>query len=219
MTLLLIEDDRMLGKAIADGLRPRFQVEWVKTVADAEAALATDGFDLAVLDLGLPDGSGLDLLKRERRQGNKLPVLILTARDAIQDRLAGLNTGADDYLTKPFDLNELIARCEAILRRAQGRASPLIEQGDLVYEPAARTASLAGEPLHLSARELAVLDILLANRGRVVSKNQIEERLYSADEVAESNTVEVHVSHLRRKIGRDRIRTVRGLGYMMPKRP
>jgi DNA-binding response OmpR family regulator len=219
MTVLLIEDDRMLGGAIADGLRPRFQVEWVRTVADAEAALATDGFDLAVLDLGLPDGSGLDLLKRERRRGGQLPILILTARDAIQDRLAGLNSGADDYLTKPFDLDELIARCEAILRRAQGRASPVIEQGDLVYEPAARTASLAGEALHLSARELAVLDILLANRGRVVSKNQIEERLYSADEAAESNTVEVHVSHLRRKIGRDRIRTVRGLGYMMPKQP
>lgn len=219
MTILLIEDDDMLGSAIVDGLRPRFPVDWCRTMADGEAAIDANSYELAILDLGLPDGSGFDLLRGIRARRNPLPVLILTARDALADRVAGLNGGADDYVTKPFDLDELMARCDAIIRRSQGRASPVITYGELAYEPAARRLTRNGEPVALSAREMAVLDILMTNIDRVISKNQIEERLYSWDNLIESNTVEVHLSHLRRKIGRDVIRTIRGLGYVIPKNP
>lgn len=217
MTALLVEDDQMLGAAIVDALKPHFRVDWLRTVADADAALRAGGHDFVILDLGLPDGSGLDLLKHERARGNQIPVLILTARSLLEDRLAGLNSGADDYLVKPFDLSELIARCEAIMRRLRGSASPVIRHGNLSYEPATRTVLQDGKPLYLSARELAVFDILIGNRGRLVSKGQIEEHLYSWESEVESNTVEVYVSRLRRKIGHDQIVTVRGLGYTMPK--
>ncbi|HPU16640.1 MAG TPA: winged helix-turn-helix domain-containing protein, partial [Polymorphobacter sp.] len=150
---------------------------------------------------------------------NMLPVLILSARATLDDRLLGLNGGADDYLVKPFDLQELIARCDAVIRRRQGRAAPVIVHGDLSYAPAARQVTLGGEPVALSARELAVLDVLLSNIGHVISKAQIEERLYRWDEAIESNTIEVHVSHLRRKLGYDRIKTIRGLGYIVPSAP
>lgn len=219
MTILLIEDDAMLAAAIVDGLQARFPVEVARTIADAELAIATGQHDLAVLDLTLPDGSGFDLLARLRRAGNPLPVIILTARDGLTDRLAGLNGGADDYLAKPFDLDELIARCDALLRRLRGRSASVIEHRGLRYEPAAQAVTLDGEPVALSAREMAVFDILVTNIGRVINKQQIEERLYRWDESVESNTVEVHVSHLRRKIGRDLIQTIRGLGYVMPKAP
>ncbi|SDD27432.1 two component transcriptional regulator, winged helix family [Sphingomonas sp. YR710] len=219
MTILLIEDDDMLGSAIVDGLRPRFPVDWCRTMTDGEAAIDANSYELAILDLGLPDGSGLDLLRGIRARRNPLPVLILTARDALADRVAGLNGGADDYVTKPFDLDELMARCDAIIRRSQGRASPVITYGELAYEPAARRLTRNGDPVALSAREMAVLDILMTNIDRVISKSQIEERLYSWDNLIESNTVEVHLSHLRRKIGRDVIRTIRGLGYVIPKNP
>jgi DNA-binding response OmpR family regulator len=148
-----------------------------------------------------------------------MPILMLTARTALGDRLAGLNSGADDYLGKPFDLDELVARCDALLRRASGRAAPTITHGALHYDPAAQTVTLNDVPVTLSARELALFDILITNIGRILGKQQIEERLYRWDEMIESNTVEVHVSHLRRKIGRDLIQTVRGLGYVMPKLP
>lgn len=217
MTILLIEDDAMLAAAIVDGLHARFLVEAVRTIADAELAIATGNHDLAILDLTLPDGSGFDLLARLRRQGNALPVIILTARDGIADRIAGLNGGADDYLAKPFDLDELIARCDALLRRLRGRSASIIEHRGLRYEPAAQTVLLDGQPVALSARQMAVFDILINNIGRVINKQQIEERLYRWDESVESNTVEVYVSHLRRKIGRDFIQTIRGLGYVMPK--
>jgi DNA-binding response OmpR family regulator len=219
VTILLIEDDDMLGSAIVDGLRPRFPVDWCRTMTDGEAAIDANSYELAILDLGLPDGSGLDLLRGIRARRNPLPVLILTARDALADRVAGLNGGADDYVTKPFDLDELMARCDAIIRRSQGRASPVITYGELAYEPAARRLTRNGDPVALSAREMAVLDILMTNIDRVISKSQIEERLYSWDNLIESNTVEVHLSHLRRKIGRDVIRTIRGLGYVIPKNP
>lgn len=219
MTILLVEDDMMLAAAIADGLRSRFRIEVAHCIADAELALATDDFELAILDVSLPDGSGLDLLKSLRCGGSEFPVIMLTARTALVDRLAGLNGGADDYLGKPFDLDELIARCDALLRRARGRAAPVITHGGLHYDAAARTVMLDDVPVPLSARELALFDILITNIGRILGKQQIEERLYGWDEMVESNTVEVHVSHLRRKIGRDMIQTVRGLGYVMPKLP
>lgn len=219
MTILLVEDDDMLAAAIADGLRARFQVAIASNIADAEHAIATDAFELAILDVTLPDGSGLDLLASMRRQGSELPVIMLTARTALADRLSGLNGGADDYLGKPFDLDELIARCDALLRRARGRAAPIISHGGLVYDASAQTVTLDDVRVPLSARELALFDILINNIGRILGKQQIEERLYGWDEMVESNAVEVHVSHLRRKIGREMIQTVRGLGYMIPKRP
>ena len=217
MSILLVEDDPMLAAAIVDGLADRMAVTDVGSLADAALALATDEPDLIILDLGLPDGSGLDLLGRLRRAGSTVPVLILTARDRVKDRIAGLNAGADDYLPKPFDLDELIARCEALRRRSQGRASPVIEHAGLVYEPGAQTVTRDGVAIPLSARELAIFDMLVTNIGRVISKQQIEERLYRWDSMIESNTVEVHVSHLRRKLGRDLIQTIRGLGYVMPR--
>lgn len=219
MTALLVEDDEMLGAAIVDALRPHFRVDWVRTLADAEASLGVGGYSFVILDLGLPDGSGLDLLRHERARGNLVPVLILTARSLLEDRISGLNSGADDYLVKPFDLSELIARCEAIMRRLRGSASPTIAYRNLTYEPATRTVLKDSMPLHLSARELAVFDILIGNLGRLVSKGQIEEHLYSWESEVESNTVEVYVSRLRRKIGHDLILTVRGLGYTMPTKP
>ncbi|MDE2619983.1 MAG: winged helix-turn-helix domain-containing protein [Sphingomonadales bacterium] len=209
----------MLGSAIVDGLSRHFAVDWVRTLADAEAALRAGTIEFMILDLGLPDGSGLDLLRAERRRGNPVPVIILTARGQLEDRLAGLNSGADDYLVKPFDLDELIARGEAMRRRLRGSGSPVIACGDLVYEPATRTVTLGGEPVQLSARELAVFDVLMGAQGRVIGKDQIEARLYDIGSEVESNTVEVYVSRLRRKIGRDRIVTVRGLGYTVPRVP
>lgn len=217
VTILLVEDDEMLGAAIVEGLRPRYQTDWTRTIADSEAALSTGKYQLMLLDLNLPDGSGLNLLASLRRRGNPLPVLILSARDALTDRLAGLNGGADDYIVKPFDLDELSARCEAILRRMQGRSAPVIVHGNLAYEPATGRVSIDDKTITLSARELAIFDALMSNVGRVVGKSQLEERLYRWDETIESNTIEVHVSHLRRKIGRDRIQTIRGLGYVVPK--
>ncbi len=219
MTILLVEDDAMLGAAIVEGLRPRYQADWTRTVADSEAALSTGSYQLMILDLNLPDGSGFDLLATLRRSGNPLPVLVLSARDALTDRLAGLNGGADDYIVKPFDLDELLARCEAILRRMQGRSAPVIVHGNLTYEPATGRVAIDDRTIILSARELAIFDALMTNIGRVVGKSQLEERLYRWDETIESNTVEVHVSHLRRKIGRSRIQTIRGLGYVIAKIP
>ena len=219
MSVLLVEDDGMLGGAIVDGLQGHFQVDWVRTLADAEAALRTGEYEFLILDLGLPDGTGLDLLRSERRRGNQLPVIILTARGELEDRIAGLNSGADDYLVKPFDLDELIARGEAMRRRMRGSGSPVISCGDLAYEPATRTATLAGQPLLLSARELAVLDALMSAQGRVIGKDRIEASLYDLGTEVESNAVEVYVSRLRRKIGKERIVTVRGLGYTIPRAP
>jgi DNA-binding response OmpR family regulator len=219
MTILLVEDDVMLAAAISDGLRSRFHVEASNSIADAELALSTRNYELAIFDVTLPDGSGLDLLKSLRRRGAQMPVIMLTARTALGDRLAGLNSGADDYLGKPFDLDELIARCDALLRRASGRAAPTITHGGLNYDRVAQTVTLNDMPVALSARELALFDILITNVGRILGKQQIEERLYRWDEMIESNTVEVHISHLRRKIGRDYIQTVRGLGYVIPKQP
>lgn len=218
MRILLIEDDKNLGKATAEGLKESFAVDWVRTAEEGQDALATTAYDVLVLDINLPGISGLDLLKLLRTAGNHIPVLLLTARDAIQHRVAGLNSGADDYLVKPFDLDELLARCAALTRRAQGHSDPVIRIGDLEFEPASGKLEQGGKAVILSARERAIFDVLVHNLDRPVSKGKIEERVYDwSSEDIESNTVEVHIAGLRRKLGRDLIKTIRGVGYMITK--
>lgn len=214
MRLLLIEDDQMLGRATLAGLRTVYAVDWVSSAEEAQEAIATTPYDLLVLDINLPGLSGLEWLARLRKARNDTPCLFLTARDATYHRVEGLNAGGDDYLVKPFDLDELIARCAALLRRARGRANPVIEHGGICYDPVARRVTLDGRAVTLSGRELAVLDYLLHNKGRIVSKRQIEEHVYdwSSGDIG-SNTIEVHISGLRRKLGRDLVRTLRNIGY------
>ncbi|MDE0853609.1 MAG: response regulator transcription factor [Nevskia sp.] len=217
MRLLLIEDDRMIGAAVQRGLREEgFSVDWIDNGVAAETACREPGYDAAVLDLGLPDKDGLSLLSVMRRAGNALPVIVLTARDTVSERIRGLDSGADDYLGKPFDLNELAARVRALVRRRSGRATPLIEHAGLQLNPATREVRLHGEPLALSAREFALLEILAARPGNVLSRGQIEDKLYGWGEEIGSNTVEVYIHLLRRKLGHDFIRNVRGVGYMIP---
>ncbi len=213
--LLLIEDDAMLGQAIVEGLSPRFHVEWVRNLSDAQLALDTAAFDVVLLDLVLPDGSGLDFLRRIRGRQVKVPVIILTARNAPAQRIEGLLAGADDYVGKPFDLGELIARCEVSIRRARGHAAPAIQVDGVRYDRAHKRVTVDGVEVPLSATELRVFDVLIGNAGRIVSKSQIEDRLYHWNGGTESNTIEVYVSRLRRKLGRGLIRTVRGLGYQL----
>lgn len=218
MRVLLVEDDPLLGDGIQAGLgQAGFAVDWVKDGIAGELALKTTPYAVVVLDLGLPRLSGLDLLKRLRGGGCATPVLILTARDAIDDRIKGLDTGADDYLVKPFDLNELAARLRALLRRAGGVAAPVLEIGALRLDPAVRAVAWHNRPVELSAREFALLHELAQNAGRVLSREQLEQRLYAWGEEVESNAIEVHVHHLRRKLAPDLIRTVRGVGYLVPK--
>lgn len=217
MRLLLVEDDENLGRATADGLRCGFAVDWVASAELASAALATTPYDLLLLDIQLPGRSGLDLLREIRRGKDRTPVLILTARDAVKHRVEGLNAGADDYVIKPFDLDELLARCSALVRRAQGRAEPEITWGEVIYEPATGNVTKAGRVIPLSRRERAIFDTLMSNVGRAISRSQIEDRIYDwGSEAVESNTVEVHISALRRKLGRELITTIRGVGYMVP---
>lgn len=218
MRILLVEDDRLLGDGIRAGLmQAGFAVDWTKDGREAELALAGEPYDAVVLDLGLPKLSGMEVLKGLRAARNAVPVLILTARDAVPDRIAGLDAGADDYLVKPFDLGELQARLRALLRRGRSAGDPLLRHGTLTLDPAARSVSHDGQPVELSAREFAVLHALLLNAGRVLSKAQLEEKLYGWGEEIESNAVEVFVHHLRRKLSPELIRTVRGVGYMIPK--
>jgi two-component system response regulator QseB len=216
--LLLVEDDAMIGASVQEGLRQEgFAADWVRDGAAAEVALAGETYDLMVLDLGLPKKSGLEVLQGLRRKDNPLPVLVLTARDSVSDRVAGLDAGADDYLVKPFDLDELAARVRALLRRRSGRADPVLRHGALALNPATLEATLDGAPLSLSPREFAVIRMLLDRPGAILSRAQIEERLYGWGEEVESNAVEVHIHALRRKLGADFIKTVRGAGYMVPK--
>jgi DNA-binding response OmpR family regulator len=218
MRILLVEDDPTLGDGLKAGLaQAGFTADWVHDGAAAEHALAAEPFSLVVLDLGLPKLSGLDVLRRQRALGRDLPILILTARDGTPEKIAGLDAGADDYLIKPIDLDELAARIRALLRRAGGRAVPSIEVGGLHLEPAAHTVTLDGEPVSLSGREYSILQLLLENAGRVMSRAQLEQALYGWGEEIESNALEVHIHHLRRKIGNDRIKTLRGIGYTLPK--
>ena len=220
MRLLVVEDDAMIGNAIRTGLRQDgYTVDRVRDGAAAELAMATTAYDAILLDLGLPGKSGLELLAHWRKQQNPVPVLIVTARDAVADRVRGLDTGADDYLVKPFDLDELAARLRALLRRRSGRATPVIEIGPLTLDPASHEVHLDGAAINLSAREFGVLHALLESPGIPLSRAQLEDRLYGWEEEIGSNAVEVHIHALRRKLGSDWIRNVRGVGYMVPRQP
>ena len=220
MRLLLVEDDPMIGAGVQSGLRQEgHTVDWVRDGKAAELALASGVHEMLLLDLGLPHKSGLELLSGLRRQGLDLPVLVITARDSVADRVKGLDAGADDYLVKPFDLDELSARIRALMRRRAGRASPRIEHGPLTLDPATHQVTLNGDPLALSAREFALLHALLEQPGVPLSRAQLEERLYGWNEEVESNTVEVYIHALRRKLGAEWIRNVRGVGYRVPDLP
>lgn len=218
MRLLLIEDDAMIGESVRKALRQEgFTVDWLKDGKSAEAALDSGIHDLVLLDLGLPGRDGMDVLASLRGKGSAVPVLILTARDAVADRVRGLNAGADDYLVKPFDLEELTARIRALLRRQAGRAETAIRHGELTLDPVTHEVTLEGRPVMLSAREFALLEALLARPGVVFSVAQLQEKMYGWDDDVESNTVEVYIHSLRKKLGTEFIRNVRGVGYMIPK--
>jgi DNA-binding response OmpR family regulator len=218
MRILLVEDDAMIAHGLQTGLRQSgFVVDWVPDGAAAENALKSGAFDLVLLDLGLPKRDGQTVLNNLRGRGDKTPVIILTARDEMQHRIAGLNSGADDYIVKPFDLDEVIARMRSVLRRSAGRADPAIQHGDLRVDPTTRSVHLKGAPVALSAHEFAVLEALLQRPGVVLSRTQLEDRLYGWQEPIGSNAVEVYIHGLRRKLGSGAIRTVRGVGYFVPK--
>jgi two-component system response regulator QseB len=214
MRLLLVEDDTMIGEAVRTGLRKQgLAVDWVQDGAAARSALSTESFDLVLLDLGLPKMDGLQVLKWLRGTGSKVPVLILTARDSIQDRIRGLDAGADDYIVKPFDFDELAARVRAVLRRQSGRAENIVEHLGVTLDAASHAVTRDGEAVNLSHREFALLEALLERPGQVLSRAQLEERLYGWGEEVESNAVEVHIHNLRKKLGADYIQNVRGVGY------
>jgi two-component system response regulator QseB len=216
--LLLAEDDPMIGASVQRGLRQEGHgVDWIRDGREIEPALAATPYDLLLLDLGLPGRGGLEALTGLRAAGHSLPVLILTARDAVTDRIQGLDRGADDYLIKPFDLDELAARIRALLRRQAGRADPVIRNGPLSFDPATRQVTLEDQPVALSAREQALLAALLEQPGRPLSRAQLEERIYGWGEEVESNAVEVHIHSLRRKLGADTIKNLRGVGYFIPR--
>ena len=218
MRVLIVEDDPLLGDALAAGLKQRgFDPDWVQDGREAQAAIRVEPFAAVILDLGLPGLTGLELLRTERSRGNRLPVLILTARDAVQDRIKGLDSGADDYVVKPTDLDELAARLRALVRRSKGEPAPLLRVGAVVLDPAARTVTRGGHAIDLQPREFTLLQELMLNAGRVLSREQLEERMYRWGEEVESNAVEVHVHHLRRKLGVDLVKTIRGVGYVMPR--
>ncbi|MGE5090477.1 MAG: response regulator [Candidatus Levyibacteriota bacterium] len=218
--VLVAEDDPLLGDALQAGLRQRgFDADWVRDGIAAETALRSTDFAAIVLDLGLPRLDGLELLRRERAKGSSIPVLILTARDAIDQRVRGFDTGADDYVVKPVDLDELAARLRAIVRRSRGEPAPILEVAELRLDPAGRTVSYRGEPVELKAKEFNLLQEFMLNADRVLSRTQIEERLYAWGSEVESNAVEVHIHHLRRKLAPGLIRTVRGVGYVLPRNP
>lgn len=216
LRILLVEDNIILGEAVRDYVSGiGHAVDWMKTLEDARAAFHAVSYGLVLLDLRLPDGSGISLLKDLRTQGRATPVIILTAHDQISDRIEGLNSGADDYLVKPFDLGELSARMLAVTRRFGGNVAPELRLGELRINPVDRRVFAGEAEVVLSGREWAVLDTLLSRQGAIVSKAQIEERLYSFGSEIESNTVEVYVSRLRKKLGRDHVVTVRGVGYKL----
>lgn len=216
MRILLVEDDELLGDGLRVGLRQRgFAPDWLRDGLSARDALKSEDYAAVVLDLGLPRLDGLSLLRATRASGDAVPVLVLTARDALPSKVEGLDSGADDYLVKPVDLDELAARLRALIRRANGQASPLLKVGAIELDPAGRRVRLGSENVELPAKELAILELLMRNVGKVVSKNQIESALYGWSEGVESNAVEVHIHHLRRKLGAETIRTLRGIGYLL----
>lgn len=216
MRILLAEDDPLLGDGLQAGLRQLgFLVDWVRDGAAAERELRTDAYVAVVLDLGLPMKDGMDVLASLRRSGNVLPVLVLTARDALPDRIRGLDVGADDYVVKPVDLHELAARLRALVRRSHGRPQDTLTAQDVRLDPAARAVEQAGSLVALSGREFDLLHTLLLNAGRVLSREQLEKHLYGWGQEVDSNAVEVHIPHLRRKLGSTLIQTVRGVGYVL----
>jgi DNA-binding response OmpR family regulator len=220
MRILLAEDDTLLGDGLKAGLgQLGFQVDWVRDGHAAERELRAGDYAAAVLDLGLPMQGGLEVLAAVRGAGIATPVLVLTARDAVPDRIRGLDVGADDYVVKPADLNELAARLRALVRRSHGRPQECLQALGVVLDPAARTVTLDGEPVSLSTREFDLLQVLMLSAGRVLSRQQLEQRLYSWGLEVESNAVEVHIHHLRRKLRPDLIQTIRGVGYTLAREP
>jgi DNA-binding response OmpR family regulator len=218
MRILLVEDDPQLGDGLTIGLRQAgFAVDWLKDGNSADQALQSETFDFVVLDLGLPRLSGMEVLSRARRRGQNMPILILTARDATGEKVAGLDAGADDYLVKPIDLDELTARIRALTRRSAGRAEPLLIHGELALDPAAHTVTQAGLVVELSSREFSLLQQLLENAGRVLTRTQLEQSIYGWRDEPDSNALEVHIHHLRKKLGSELIRTLRGVGYTIAK--
>jgi DNA-binding response OmpR family regulator len=214
MRVLIVEDDRMIGESLREALRGHgFAADWVRDGRAADAVLASERFDAVLLDLGLPQRSGLDVLRTLRARGDATPVIVVTARDALADKVAGLDAGADDYLVKPFELDELLARLRAVERRRSGRANPVLEVADLRLDPATREVTRGGRPVLLSAREFALLAALMERPGAILSRAQLEDRLYGWGEELESNAISVYVHQLRRKLGDDLLHTVRGLGY------
>ena len=216
MRVLLVEDDTILGAAVRDQIRADgHSVDWVTRLDAADDHLASASYDLILLDLMLPDGRGIPFLRGLRARGDVTPVIILTALDQISDRIEGLNAGADDYMVKPFDLSELSARLKAVARRYSGNPNPLIKIGDLAIDLATRRVTRAGKPVALTAREWVLFEAFVQRPGQLMSKAQLEERLYAFDDEVESNTIEVHISRLRKKLGHEVIETVRGIGYRL----
>ncbi len=214
MRLLLVEDDRMIGESLRNALRGAgYAVDWVRDGRAADGTLASERFDLVLLDLGLPQRDGMEVLRSLRARGDATPVIVLTARDALASRVQGLDAGADDYLVKPFELDELLARMRAVVRRHSGRAEPALSVGNVTLDPSAREVRRDGVPLALSAREYAVLEALMLRPGAILSRAQLEDRLYGWGEELESNAISVYVHQLRRKLGEGFIHTVRGVGY------
>ena len=215
MRILLVEDDRLLGDGLKAGLtQAGYAVDWLRDGDAAVAALSAESFAAVVLDLGLPKRDGLSVLRWLRERRDATPVLILTARDQLEDKVRGLDLGADDYVLKPFDLDEIAARLRALVRRAHGRPEPVLQVGDITLSPASRAVTRAGTPVELTAREFDLLHLLLENAGRVLTRRTLEEQLYTWNDAVDSNALEVHIHHLRRKLGNELIRTVRGVGYI-----
>ena len=218
MRVLLVEDDPMMGQAVKIAIsQAGYAVDLIDSAEDAEAALDTTPYDLVVLDINLPGKSGLEMVSELRKRRKDIPVLALTARDTTKQKVEGLNAGVDDYLVKPFDLEELLARMQALFRRSQGRQTPLITNGAIALNPTSRTIEKNGKHVDLSAREFAILAILMENLGKVMNKQEIEDKMYGWDIEIESNAVEVHISHLRKKLGNTLIKTIRGMGYIVEK--
>lgn len=220
MRLLLVEDDELLGDAVKMGLTQfGYIVDWLKDGEMAKTAIKTESFDLIILDLGLPKLSGIALLQSIRNTGDKTPIIILTARDSINDRIKGLDAGADDYITKPFDLNELGARVRALTRRAQGRAEPILHYANITIDTAAHSVLVDGVPVNFPRREFSLLQKLVESNGQVLSREQLTQSIYSWDEDVDSNALEVHIHNLRKKLHANFIRTIRGVGYLVEKVP
>jgi two-component system OmpR family response regulator/two-component system response regulator QseB len=217
MRILVVEDDALLGDAIQAGLKQSgYAVDWMRDGVSADQALATEPYAAVVLDLGLPRLAGLDVLRRLRNRHTPIPVLILTAMDTVDDRIKGLDAGADDYLVKPFDMGELAARLRALVRRASGKVELLLQVAGAKLDPAAHRVFHHDQPVDLSPKEFAVLHALMLNAGKVLSRARLEEQLYAWGEEVESNAVEVHIHHLRRKLSPELIETIRGVGYLIP---